>query len=447
MDRWRSLAFGVLAVTLAASCLAACTEEDEMPAVKHPVGATTSPGAAVNPAATPEVSESQQPSAADESAAPVDQEPEAVGAPPDDADPSSLTEFHSTLDPYGTWREDPTYGTVWTPAPETVGTDFTPYVSGGHWLYEDDEYLWASDYSWGWAPFHYGRWVYAPYAGWEWIPGRAYAGAWVSWRYGVGSWGYVGWAPLPPTWGWRGGVAVGIGFVPFAPYAFVPTSHLFAPAVGAHLVAGADIRVVATNTRPWSAPMAGHVVAHPTVGGPPPSVLHIASPQVAGAAAHDPGIARARAFAQASTPSGGRGASSSVSAAPRNAGLAASPYGGHAAARLGETGPSHFGGRMGTGFVGSQPLAPAYGGTPRPYFAQRGSSPGATSPSAPRAMPSQSPAHMAPSGGGFSAPASHPSGGYSGGGGGGFHGGGGGFHGGGGGGFHGGGGGHGGGHR
>jgi hypothetical protein len=76
-----------------------------------------------------------------------------------DTDPSALTDFHSTLDPYGTWVDDPTYGTVWVPSSGVVGADFTPYVSAGHWVY-DDEYIWVSDYSWGWAPFHYGRWTY-----------------------------------------------------------------------------------------------------------------------------------------------------------------------------------------------------------------------------------------------------------------------------------------------
>ena len=87
--------------------------------------------------------------------------------------------------------------------------------------------------------------------GWEWIPGREYAGAWVSWRYGVDDWAYVGWAPLAPTWCWRGGVAVGIGFVPRAPYAFVGTGELFAPRVGARVVVGAQVGAIASHTRPY----------------------------------------------------------------------------------------------------------------------------------------------------------------------------------------------------
>jgi hypothetical protein len=220
-----------------------------------------------------------------------------------DTDPSALQDFRGALDPYGGWRDDPTYGTVWVPAPSVVGADFTPYVTGGHWAYGDD-YVWVSDYDWGWAPFHYGRWVYGVDFGWGWIPGRVYAGAWVSWRYGWGDWGYVGWAPLPPTWCWRGGVAVGIGFVPRAPYAFVGSGHLFAPALGGHVIAGPAAVGIAAHTQPWvggSVGVAGHFGAHPVVGGPPPSTLGIAPSSVRSVPVADRGLAQAQAYARPAT--------------------------------------------------------------------------------------------------------------------------------------------------
>src|SRR4029077_18082009 len=145
------------------------------------------------------------------------------------------------------------------------------------WTYDDD-YVWVSDYSWGWAPFHYGRWVYAGGMGWEWIPGRRYAGAWVSWRYGWDDWAYVGWAPLPPLWCWHRGIAVGIGFVPVAPYGVVATGDLFASRLRARVVVGERVGLIAAHTRRWvPAPptVAGHVIAQPSVGGPPPAVMHI----------------------------------------------------------------------------------------------------------------------------------------------------------------------------
>ena len=41
-----------------------------------------------------------------------------------DTDPSAATDFRSTLDPYGTWVDDPTYGQIWVPSPAEVGPYF-----------------------------------------------------------------------------------------------------------------------------------------------------------------------------------------------------------------------------------------------------------------------------------------------------------------------------------
>ena len=38
-----------------------------------------------------------------------------------DTDPSALTDFRSTLDPYGSWVDDPTYGTLWVQVAVEVG--------------------------------------------------------------------------------------------------------------------------------------------------------------------------------------------------------------------------------------------------------------------------------------------------------------------------------------
>ncbi len=134
-----------------------------------------------------------------------------------------------------------------------------------------------SDYSWGWAPFHYGRWAYTGGYGWGWIPGRTYSGAWVTWRTGGAGYGYVGWAPLGPTWGWRNGAAVGFGFA-------TPRSVRLLPDRAASSRRGvSELRSCAVRRSPASprarvtytasAP-AAHTVAHPTVnGGPSPSSL------------------------------------------------------------------------------------------------------------------------------------------------------------------------------
>jgi hypothetical protein len=391
----------------------------------------------------------------------------------DDTDPSALTDFRTTLDPYGSWQDDPTYGTVWVPSPSVVGGDFTPYVSAGHWEYDDD-YVWASDYSWGWAPFHYGRWVYGG-PGWEWIPGRVYAGAWVSWRYGDDDWAYVGWAPLSPLWCWRGGIAVGLGYVPYAPYSFVGREYLFAPAVGPRVIVGAGVGAIAAHTRPWASPGGagsvstggagagvaggGRVLAHPVVGGPPPATLHIQSASVTRASPSTAGLAQARAYARPSSAValGARAPQQGYAPANRGAFRGATPYaaaGGRGSYSLsGSSMPSssHFGGKLGSGIVGSPRAAPAYAARPSYGYGYGRSSSASSFPSYRSSAPSfrsAAPSYHSPVGASPSPSFRGSAGGSS------FHSGGssgsfgGGFHGGGGGGFHsGGGGGHGGGHR
>jgi hypothetical protein len=113
----------------------------------------------------------------------------------DGYDPQAYTQFQNELAPYGSWSNDPTYGNVWSPYAQTVGTDFVPYASCGHWLMSEYGWTWISDWNWGWAPFHYGRWTTIAGRGWSWIPGTMWGPGWVSWRSGHG---YVGWSPLPP---------------------------------------------------------------------------------------------------------------------------------------------------------------------------------------------------------------------------------------------------------
>ena len=100
--------------------------------------------------------------------------------------------FYDQLSPYGNWVEYQNYGYVWIP---DVDREFSPYSTNGHWIYTDDGWTWVSEYSWGWAPFHYGRWAYDDSYGWLWVPNNEWAPAWVSWRR---SEGYYGWAPMGP---------------------------------------------------------------------------------------------------------------------------------------------------------------------------------------------------------------------------------------------------------
>lgn len=240
-----------------------------------------------------------------------------VGVAPDgyaDTDPSALTDFHAALDPHGSWVQDPTYGTVWVPSPDETGADFTPYVSAGRWAYDGD-YVWMSDYSWGWVVFHYGRWERSRELGWLWIPGRAYAGAWVSWRLGSDDFAYVGWAPLPPTWGWRDGVAMGTGLAPWQPFVYCPEGEIFAPAVATHVASGEQAAAISPHTRPYvpaspeapssaaaapSKPGGTHRLSRFATHGPPPVVLGI-DPARVRRVGNDRGLASALAYARPST--------------------------------------------------------------------------------------------------------------------------------------------------
>lgn len=220
-----------------------------------------------------------------------------------DADPSALTDFRETLDPHGAWADDPSYGTVWVPSPDEIGEDFTPYVSAGHWAYDGD-YVWVSDYAWGWVPFHYGRWRRVADRGWVWIPGRAYAGAWVVWRLGSDEYAYVGWAPLPPSWAWRDGMAINIAQPSPAPFVFCPPSAIFAPAPAERVVAGAPAAAIAPHTRPYvhaNPVVAGYPLAPRVMRGPSPELLKIDPVHVVRLTSAERSVTRAKAYARPST--------------------------------------------------------------------------------------------------------------------------------------------------
>ena len=140
--------------------------------------------------------------------------------------------FYDSLAPYGTWVDVPDYGRCWQPAVVVANPLWRPYYDRGHWVYTDCGWYWNSGYTWGWAPFHYGRWCSDPRFGWVWAPGRVWSPAWVSWRYNSG---FCGWAPLPPSAAYARGIGfmfhggrVGVGFdfgIADSCYSFVYASH------------------------------------------------------------------------------------------------------------------------------------------------------------------------------------------------------------------------------
>ncbi len=107
---------------------------------------------------------------------------------------------YSDLDDNGTWKEDPTYGNVWVP--NNTSADWAPY-SDGNWSYVAPwGWTWVGNESWGFAPYHYGRWHYFG-SYWGWCPGPIYSYPYYGPAF-VGFLGGFGFG-LGFGWGWGGG--------------------------------------------------------------------------------------------------------------------------------------------------------------------------------------------------------------------------------------------------
>lgn len=185
--------------------------------------------------------------------------PAAPAGQADDAVPGSAeaaADFRDALAPYGNWLEVPGYGYCWQPTVVVVNPAWRPYCDYGDWRWSNSGWYWNSYYSWGWAPFHYGRWFTHSGRGWLWCPDRVWGPSWVSWR---NSSTYCGWAPLPPGacfiagrgWTFRG-ASVGVDFsfgLGAAHFTFV-SHHRFAERhIGNHAVRGNAALTHYRNTR------------------------------------------------------------------------------------------------------------------------------------------------------------------------------------------------------
>jgi len=124
-----------------------------------------------------------------------------------------------TLMQLGNWANNPAFGPLWYPP---VGPSWAPYAQGGIWTYVAPwGWTWLSSESWGFAPFHYGRWV-AIDGTWAWAPEIVNAPLNAPPIY----------APALVTFlGTNAGVGIGSGFgfafglpsaYPFAPLAWAP---------------------------------------------------------------------------------------------------------------------------------------------------------------------------------------------------------------------------------
>ena len=162
--------------------------------------------------------------------------------------------FESNLSPYGSWVDVPDYGRCWQPTVVVINRGWRPYSDRGHWLYTTSGWYWQSDYSWGWAPFHYGRWHCDDRIGWVWSPGSTWGPSWVSWRYTDS---YCGWAPLPPTAHYDGfgfryhDSHVGISFdfgLRDDYYTFIPTSRFCDRTPYRYYVSGSHSKTIYNNS-------------------------------------------------------------------------------------------------------------------------------------------------------------------------------------------------------
>ncbi len=154
--------------------------------------------AALRPQTLPSVTppSAPQPATPPPTPEPTPTEPAAPGPTYVSSPPPEVNYSYTDLAPYGTWVSLPGYGWCWQPRAVAINRAWRPYCDSGHWIYTDCGWCWQSSYSWGWAPFHYGRWATYPGCGWVWMPGTTWAPAWVSWRV-AGD--HCGWAPLPPA--------------------------------------------------------------------------------------------------------------------------------------------------------------------------------------------------------------------------------------------------------
>ncbi len=131
----------------------------------------------------------------------------------------SEADFYEPLTAYGRWVVVAGYGRCWVPARVEAG--WRPYANG-YWQRTDAGWYWASEEPWGWATYHYGRWDFTMEHGWVWIPQTQWAPAWVAWREGGG---YVGWAPLRPSFSLNVSIGTPMREPAFESRAFVFVEH------------------------------------------------------------------------------------------------------------------------------------------------------------------------------------------------------------------------------
>jgi len=177
--------------------------------------------------------------------------PVVVAPPPEQL---NVSFFYESMSPYGSWvTVGDTY--MFRPTVAVADRSWRPYATRGHWVLTDQGWAWQSDYSWGWAAFHYGRWAFDPTYGWVWAPDTVWGPAWVSWRTCDT---HYGWAPLPPAARFEAGVGFHFGgkhvSVDFnfglseRDYFFVPADRFAEPVLTTYAVPQTQVTNIYNNT-------------------------------------------------------------------------------------------------------------------------------------------------------------------------------------------------------
>ena len=129
---------------------------------------------------------------------------------------------YQQLDPHGQWVLDATRGAIWVP--QGTPDNWAPYRDG-HWEWIAPwGWTWIDAASWGFAPFHYGRWDLVD-GRWAWVPGRlslrtVYAPALVAFidgahgmLSGVSARTRIAWFPLAPGEMWQPGFNASMTYI------------------------------------------------------------------------------------------------------------------------------------------------------------------------------------------------------------------------------------------
>ena len=151
--------------------------------------------------------------------------------------PEEVRPYAASLDQYGSWRYESSYGYVWYP---TVAVDWRPYYHGRWATLRPYGWTWIGADPWAWPTHHYGRWGFSAGA-YFWIPGRTWGPAWVSWGYASN---YVAWCPLgwnnAPLFGFNVSIGWGRSWHPwtFVPRPYFGYGYVHARAVPYHRIDG-----------------------------------------------------------------------------------------------------------------------------------------------------------------------------------------------------------------